>query len=496
MLAQAAGGTVVGDVGTSIRGIVHDSRRVAGGFLFAALRGADDDGHDFADQAVARGAAALLVERPLGLGLPEIVVADSRAALAPVAAAFYDHPSWELTVVGITGTDGKTTTSALVESVLGAAGVRTGVIGTVGVRVGERVLPHETRQTTPESDDLQGYLRQMADDGAGAALLEATSHGLAMHRLDALQFRVGAVTNITHEHIDYHGTVDAYRRAKGTLFERVGAEGGVAVINADDAGARAMVPFAAGARRVILYSAAGDGADLRAREIAGDLRGSKFVLEEDGRRARVMLPLLGAFNVENALCAAGIGLALGLDLLQVRTGLEATPPVPGRMAPVVAGQPFTVVVDYAHTPEALAKVLTLLRELNPRGRVIAVFGSAGERDIEKRGRQGAVAVRLADFTVLTSEDPRHEDPDAIVAAIAVGAEAVGARQHHEFVCVTDRAAAIRLALGAARPGDCVLLAGKGHETSMIWGREQRPWDEDGVAREALWEMGYRESENR
>ncbi|MDP9363942.1 MAG: UDP-N-acetylmuramoyl-L-alanyl-D-glutamate--2,6-diaminopimelate ligase, partial [Chloroflexota bacterium] len=421
LAAAVPDGLIHGDANTSVGGIRYDSRLVAPGDLFAALVGADADGHAYAAAAVSRGAAALLVEHPLDLGVPQLVVPNSRAALALVAAEFWGHPSREIGVVGITGTDGKTTTSFLVDHLVRSAGLKTGMVGTVAVRVGDEEIVHETRQTTPESADLQAYLRAMVDAGAAWAILEATSHGLAMHRLDGIAFRIGAVTNVTHEHLDFHGSVENYRRAKGILFARVAAHGGTAIVNVDDAGARTMLDYAAGAR-LLRYGVDGGDADLRAVDVRSDGRGSRFRLETaDWGTATIDLPLIGGFNVANALCAAGVALATGLPLPAIADGLATAPPIPGRMVTVDAGQPFSVVVDYAHTPDALEKVLTLLRGLHPDGRLIAVFGSAGERDVAKRPAQGAVAARLADFAVFTTEDPRHEDPDAIIDLIADGA---------------------------------------------------------------------------
>jgi UDP-N-acetylmuramoyl-L-alanyl-D-glutamate--2,6-diaminopimelate ligase len=306
-----------------------------------------------------------------------------------------------------------------------------------------------------------------------------------MHRLDHVRFDIGAVTNITREHLDFHGSVDNYRRAKALLFERVAANSGVAVVNADDSGSRAIEHIAEGAT-IIRYSATGADADLRALDVVSSGVGSTFVLDAGARgRAACTLPLIGVFNVANALCAAGIALGAGIQLDAIGTALATAPPVPGRMVRVDAGQPFSVVVDYAHTPEAIEKVLTLLRRLHPAGRVIAVFGSAGQRDVEKRPLQGAISARLADVSVITSEDPRFEDADAIIAQIAAGAEEAGAVVGKSLFCRTERRDAIRLALDLANPGDCVLLAGKGHEGSIIWGREKRPWDEVAVARELL-----------
>ena len=491
VLARAVPGARLLDSGDcAVSGISYDSRLVVPGDLFAALPGADADGHDFIPDASRRGARALLVERAVDSPLPQIIVADSRAALAAIAAAFFGHPSREIGVIGITGTDGKTTTSYLVDHLLRTAGSRTGMIGTVAIRIGEQEDLHASRQTTPESSDVQRYLRQMAASDVNWAVLEATSHGLAMHRLDHVRFQIGAVTNITHEHLDYHGSVENYRRAKAILFKRVAAESGVVVVNADDVGARSIEPYAAGAR-MVRYSVAGEAADVTARNVTCDATGSRFTLEagEHGR-ASVTFPLIGSFNVANALCAASVALATGLDLQTIVQGLGTAPPVPGRMARIDAGQPFSVVVDYAHTPESLSKVLELLRGLHPDGRLIAVFGSAGERDREKRPLQGAVSARLAEISVITSEDPRNEDAEAIIAQIAAGAEATGAEPGRSLFTRTERREAIRLAFDLARPGDCVLLAGKGHEGSIIWGREKLPWDEAGVARKLLAEAGY------
>ncbi len=488
------GAQIIGSGASVVSGIVYDSRIVQPGDLFVALRGADFDGHQFVQDAEERGAAALLVESPASTVLPQIQVADSRAALAAVAAQFYGHPSTHLGVIGITGTDGKTTTSYLVDHILRSTGLRTGMVGTVAVRIGDREELHPTRQTTPESSEIQLYLRQMVDASLAWAILEATSHGLAMHRLDQVRFDIGAVTNITREHLDFHGSIDNYRRAKATLLERVAANSGVAVVNADDAGSRAIEHFATGAK-ILRYSATGADVDLRALDVRESEFGSAFVLDAGARgRAACSLPLIGGFNVANSLCAVGIALGAGIQLDAIAAALATAPPIPGRMARIDAGQPFSVIVDYAHTPEALRKVLTLLRGLHPSGRIIAVFGSAGERDVEKRPLQGAIAARLADVSVITSEDPRFEDADAIIAQIAVGAREAGAEIEKSVFCRTDRRDAIRLALDLARPGDCVLLAGKGHEGSIIWGREKRPWDEAAVARELLLSGRFGEAE--
>jgi UDP-N-acetylmuramoyl-L-alanyl-D-glutamate--2,6-diaminopimelate ligase len=481
---------MIGPGGFRVSGIAHDSRLIQPGDLFAALRGGDFDGHAFVEDAAQRGAAALLVETPVASPLPQILTADSRAGLAKAAAAIFGRPSEAIGVIGVTGTDGKTTTAHLVDHILRESGLRTGMVGTVAIRIGGAEEHHELRQTTPESSDIQRYLRQMVDAGAIWAVLEATSHGLAMHRLDEVRFRIGAVTNVTHEHLDFHGTRQAYLRAKATLFERVGSEGGTAVVNVDDPGAKEIEPFAAGAT-IVSYSPSGQDADLRALDVRFGATGSSFDLDAGATgRVAVELPLIGEFNVANAICAVGIALAAGVGLKAVARALAVAPSVPGRMAPIAMGQPFSVIVDYAHTPDALGKVLRLLRGLHPKGRLIAVFGSAGERDVLKRPVQGGVAAELADVSVITSEDPRFEDADEIIAQIAAGSEAAGAVAGDTLHCRTDRREAIRLAIGLARHGDCVLLAGKGHEASIIWGREKVPWDEAAVARELLAEAGY------
>ena len=473
-----------------VSGIAHDSRLVMPGDLFAALRGADLDGHNFVKDAEHRGAVALLVERRVESSLPQIVVSDSRAALAAVSAAHYRHPSRAVNVIGVTGTDGKTTTTYLVDHILRSAGLRTGLIGTVAIRIGEQEDRHPTRQTTPESNDIQRYLRKMVDAEANWAILEATSHGLAMHRLDHVRFRIAAITNITHEHLDFHGSIDNYRRAKARLLEQVGSDAGLAVINNDDPGARAILPFAAGAT-VMTYGTAGRVADIRASGVRSSASGSEFDLDAgESGCVPVTLPLIGEFNVANAVCASCVALAAGVDLEMIGAALASAPAVPGRMARVECGQPFTVIVDYAHTPDSLGKVLTLLRDLHPGGKLIAVFGSAGERDREKRPRQGAASARLADISIITSEDPRFERADTIINEIAAGAQVAGATPGRTLFCRTDRREAIELALELAGPGDCVLLAGKGHEGSIIWGRDKLPWDEAAVARELLRAAGY------
>lgn len=492
-LADIAGDSgelaIAGDPNVVVSGVSYDSRAVQPGDLFVALRGGHFDGHNYLNDAVAAGASSVLVDAAPSLAVTALVAPDTRAALPGVAARFFGHPSNDIGVIGITGTDGKTTTSYLVDAILRANGRQAGMVGTVSVRIGDETLDHETRQTTPESVDIQRYLRLMVDGGCEWAVLEATSHGLDLHRLDEIRFAIGAVTNITHEHLEYHKTIAAYRRAKAILFERVSSTGGVAVINVDDEGAREMIPFASGAR-LVTYSMLGERADVCASDWTIGVTGSRFRLATPVGAANVHFPYLGGFNIANALCAVAIGLAADVPFDGIVRALETAPPVPGRMARVDQGQPFTVVVDYAHTPESLKKVLSLLRALNPTGRLIALSGSAGDRDTTKRPLQGHVSAELADISIFTTEDPRFEDPDRIIDDIAAGAIERGGREGVSVFRVTDRREAIRTAFERARPGDVVLLAGKGHEGSIIWGHEKRPWNERQAAIDVLREMGF------
>jgi UDP-N-acetylmuramoyl-L-alanyl-D-glutamate--2,6-diaminopimelate ligase len=481
---------LVGDARACVGGIAYDVRDLTPGDLFAAIDGAAFRGHDVAVEAVGRGAAALLVDRELALDVPMLVGADPAASLARVSAAFHGHPSRDLRVIGITGTDGKTTTTHLAHAVLRAAGTVAGCISTIGVRIGEIAAPATSRLTTPESPEVQRYLRQMVDAGAEWAVLEATSHGLALNRLDEVRFEVGAVTNVTSEHLDFHGNAAAYREAKGILFRRVADADGVVVVNAGDPGAMGLLAYA-GRSRVVRYGF-DRSVDVRAVDMEIESDRSRFVLETaDDAPVPVELGLPGRFNVENALCAAACALAAEIRPETIAAGLSTAEPVPGRMMRIDARQPFAVVVDFAHTPRALEQVLRLLRKLHPDRRLIVVVGSAGDRDRLKRPQLGEVSARGADYSVFTSEDPRHEDADTILAQIAVGALVAGGREGETFVCVVDRREAIQHALSLAEPGDCVVLAGKGHERSMVWGADERAWDEAAVARAVLAELGYR-----
>lgn len=490
---------VRGDRDTLVSSIEHDSRHVCPGALFVAIPGFRVDGHAFLADAVAAGAAAVLVERgreEVGRRLPADVAVleaeNTRAALSAVAAWFYAHPSRAIPVVGITGTDGKTTTAHLLSAILEAAGMRVGRLGTVDVSIGQRSGPAVQRMTTPEAPAVQRLLREMVDAGCDVAIVESTSHGLALHRLDHVAYDVAVLTNITGDHLDFHETFEAYREAKGLLFRALdrhppkGIER-FAVVNADDPSANYMLSLTTA--RPLRYGLEAREADVVARNVVLRPDGSDFRLVTPAGVTDASIRLPALFNVANALAAASAGLALGLDLDTIARGLASCPGVPGRMERIDEGQPFEVIVDYAHTGEAVRKVLQVLRAVC-RGRLIIVVGAAGERDPGRRFGVGRAAAEGADFAVFTSEDPRHEDPAAIVREIGSHAERAGRRRNVDFLEIEDRREAIRAALARAQPGDIVLIAGKGHEQSIIYGDEARPWDDRQVAREALRALGF------
>jgi UDP-N-acetylmuramoyl-L-alanyl-D-glutamate--2,6-diaminopimelate ligase len=444
-----------GSADPDVVAVTHDSRSVLPGTLFCCLPGTHVDGHDFAAAAERSGAVGLLVERfvPDVGDAPQVRVASVRPAMAIAAANLFGHPSRSLRVVGVTGTNGKTTTTYLLDAIFEAHGWPSGVIGTLG---GVR--------TTPEAPELQALLAGSRDKGRRAVAMEVSSHALAQHRVDAVHFAVAAFTNLSQDHLDFHGDMDAYFEAKARLFESGRAE--VGVINADDPYGRRLLDVAG--IRTRPYSLA-DAAGLEL-----DRLGSRFTWQGQP----VSLRLGGRFNVANALCAAACAAELGIPAADVAAGLSSVARVPGRFEAVDAGQPFALVVDYAHTPEGLEQVLGAARELvGDGGHVIVVFGAGGERDRGKRPLMGAAATRLADVAVLTSDNPRSEDPMAIIEQVRSGAVA-GA----ELIIEPDRAAAIALAVERARQGDVVVVAGKGHETGQVIGEQTIPFDDREVAR--------------
>ncbi|HEX3509569.1 MAG TPA: UDP-N-acetylmuramoyl-L-alanyl-D-glutamate--2,6-diaminopimelate ligase [Solirubrobacteraceae bacterium] len=470
-----------------ITSLAYDSHAVEPGALFFCVPGFRSDGHDHAPAAVAAGAAALVVERELGLGVPEVRVASVRAALAPVAARFYGEPARELDVVGITGTNGKTTTSYLTRALLEAAGRQCGLLGTVKSVIGGR--EQAVARTTPEAIDLQADLRAMLDGGDRACAIEVSSHALELGRADAIPFAAAVFTNLTQDHLDFHATMEDYFAAKRLLFLGSPEPPRVSVVNLDDPYGRRLAGEIGGA---ITYALLDGSADYRASDVRVTFAGCEFTLSAPGVPDRRMrLPMPGRFNVANALAALAAATALGGDPDVLASALERGVRVPGRFEPVQAdGQDFAVLVDYAHTPDSLENVLAAARELVAEaggGRVICVFGAGGDRDRGKRPLMGEIAARLSDEVVVTSDNPRSEDPDAIIAEILRG---VAAQERSSVRACSDRRAAIGSAIELARAGDIVVIAGKGHEQGQeLAGGEKIPFDDVAVARELLGARG-------
>jgi UDP-N-acetylmuramoyl-L-alanyl-D-glutamate--2,6-diaminopimelate ligase len=500
LLTELTGATLArGDSSTTVDALEHDSRRAGPGTLFVAVPGFTVDGHTFLPQVTGAGATALLVQqdreaswRNLPGGPAVISVPDTRVALAEAAAWFYGHPGREMVVIGVTGTDGKTTTTHLATSVLEAAGARVGRLGTVDTYMPGDQGSVEGRMTTPEAPEVQRLMRKMADARCEYAIVESTSHGLALHRLDHVEYDVAAFTNVTGDHLDFHKTFEAYREAKGMLFAALDGSPAkrlakAAILNADDPSAGFMASQTKA--RTIRYGIESRDADVKARNAVLKADGTDFRLITPLGAARVSLELPALFNVANALAAASIGLAVGLDLDTIARGLTANRGVPGRMERIEAGQPFDVIVDYAHTGDAVRKVLAVLRGVC-RGKLIIVAGAAGERDPGRRFGVGRSAAAGADFAVFTSEDPRGEDPAEIVREIGRHAESAGRVAGRDFLEIEDRREAIAEALKRAGPGDLVVICGKGHEKSIVYGHEARPWDDREVTRDELSKLGY------
>jgi UDP-N-acetylmuramoyl-L-alanyl-D-glutamate--2,6-diaminopimelate ligase len=475
--------TVVGTLPAGVSGIAADSRKVEPGDCFVAVPGFRQDARRFVPEAIQRGAAVVVVEgEPVpGLGVPQLVVPSARLALGRVAAAYYRHPSRAVTLVGITGTNGKTTTSYLVEALLQARGLESGVIGTIHYRFGDEMVP--AGQTTPEALELEAILARMHAAGVRGVAMEVSSHALALHRVDELTFDVAVFTNLTQDHLDFHRTLDEYRRAKRRLFELLDGSpkpARTAVVNGDDPSGAEMVR---GLGVPVLTFGFGPEASVRGLEYESALGGIRLAAMTPRGRLELRSPLIGDHNVMNLLAAAGVGLALGLDPAAVARALGGVTAVPGRFEQVRAGQSFLVVVDYAHTPDALERVLATARKLTP-GRLAVVFGCGGDRDRTKRPIMGDIAARLADRVWVTSDNPRSEAPEAIIDEILVGVRRAGAPDER-WVRQADRRQAIAEAVGWARPGDAVVIAGKGHETYQIIGSEVLSFDDRAVARQAL-----------
>ena len=490
--------------GLGIHGVTHDSRVVRPGGLFVAIKGEHVDGHDFVASAAQRGAAAAMVQRPIAdIALPQLVVASTAAALATGAAWWYGDPSHDLRVIGITGTDGKTTTAFLAVAALEAAGIRTGLISTARIRIGGIGEPSEAHATTPEAPALQAALRAMTLAGDRAAVVETTSHGLALHRVDEVVYEVAILTNLSHEHLELHGSWEAYRDAKLSLFERLAdlppdrrrastSWPRTGIVNLDDPSAGSFIGVTQEAAARVLTYGTDPAADVRATHVEEDPQRLRIAYDAPSGAATLELRLAGRFNVHNALAVVALGEAIGLEPAAVREGLASIALVPGRMERIELGQPFGVIVDYAHSPAALTLVLDLLAPVaaSRGGGLIAVFGSAGERDTAKRPLMGRIAGERCRLVIVTDEDPRGEDRDAILESIARGAETAGRRRGHELLVIADRRAAIEAAIERARPTDIVLLAGKGHERSIIGPDGPQPWDERAEAELALRRAGF------
>jgi UDP-N-acetylmuramoyl-L-alanyl-D-glutamate--2,6-diaminopimelate ligase len=480
---------IEGDAGVEIAGLAYDSRRAGPGVLFFCVPGSHADGHDFGAAAVAAGCPALVAERRLGVAPSEALVADARAAMAPAARAFWGDPTGTLRVAGVTGTNGKTTTSFLLRHVLESGGVRTGLLGTVKSVIGG--VEADVERTTPEAIDLQAMFRAMLDAGDRACAMEVSSHALRLGRTDLIRFGVAVFTNLTQDHLDFHADMEDYFAAKRALFvpER-GERPAAAVVNVDDEYGRRLAAEIAGdyGEDLITFSARGDeAAAVRAEGVEFDAAGSRFTMAGRFGEIGVAMPLPGDFNVENALAACSAAVTLGASPVAVAAALARAERVPGRLEPVSEGQRFAVLVDYAHTPDSLENVLDAARRLTA-GRLICVFGCGGDRDREKRPVMGAIAARLADVPVLTSDNPRSEDPEAILADVLAGIK--GGREHPGLVVEADRRAAIRAAIELAGPRDTVVIAGKGHEQGQEFeGGRKLPFDDRQVAREELRRAG-------
>ncbi len=477
-----AGVGSVGEAGAEVEiaGLAYDSRLVAPGTLFFCVPGFRSDGHDFAAQAVADGAVALVVERPLGLGVPEVLVPSVRAAMGAVASRFYGDPSAALRVVGITGTNGKTTTAFLMRALLRAAGEQTGLLGTVTSIVGGDERP--VQRTTPEAIDLHAGFRAMLDGGDRACAMEVSSHALELGRAGGIRFAAAVFTNLTQDHLDFHPTMEDYFLAKRLLFlPGEGPPPGVSIVNVDDPYGRRLASEIEGARTFALDAPA----DYSATDLRCDFAGCRFALHTPAGERQVSLPMPGRFNVANALGALATVHALGFDLDTLVAALQCGVRVPGRFEPVDAGQDFAVLVDYAHTPDSLDNVLRAARDIARGRRVISVFGAGGDRDRGKRPLMGAISARLADITLVTSDNSRSEEPAEIVAEIVAGIPPTALSDGSVHVEV-DRRAAIEQALSLAMPDDVVVIAGKGHEQGQEFahGRKE-PFDDLTVARELL-----------
>jgi UDP-N-acetylmuramoyl-L-alanyl-D-glutamate--2,6-diaminopimelate ligase len=464
---------------TSIFDITHDSRQVRDGSLFVAIRGAEVDGHDFVEMAVSQGASGILVESLQDIEIPQIVVPSTRAAMPWAARVVFGSPDDSLTVAGVTGTNGKTTVVHMLESILGSSDVPVGLIGTLGARIG--TTPMSTARTTPEATDLQRMLGVMRDSGVRIVLMEVSSHAIELHRCDAIKFSVVGFTNLSQDHLDFHGDMESYFGTKMRLFTTGVADR--AVINIDDPWGERLF----GESRIPTTTVSvKDEADLSASHLQATSKGSSFRVASDEGTVDVDLPLVGEFNVTNALVAFSMAQALGVDMATIARGLSRVPTIPGRMEIIAHDGPFTVIVDYAHTPDAIAVVLGSVAALAVK-RVIAMLGAGGDRDKEKRSIMGAAAARLSDVTIVTTDNPRTESPMSIAEEVVRGA---AAQPNSHVEIILDRQSAIRHLVSMAEEGDVVVILGKGHEQGQDVGSNVLPFDDRDEARAALLAQGW------
>ncbi len=480
LLAAIQPQSIVGPVDRQVESVAYDSRRVQKNSLFVALPGEKNDGHQFIDQAVEKGASVIVAERILQQPRATCVqVANTRVALADLAAAFYERPVRRLKLAGVTGTNGKTTTTFLIKHICEKAGLRCGLIGTVRYEIAERVLP--AIRTTPESLEVQELLAQMVNAGCKAAVMEVSSHALVQERTRGLEWDVAVFTNLTQDHLDFHGTMESYFESKLKLFTDLSKQEAkkkfVALVNIDDRYGARIVDQLGKDFPVLTYGMSAR-ADFRASNYRPEFAGTSYQLDARGKSYLVRVPLIGRFNVANSLAALAAASSLGVGLREAILSLAKSPQVPGRLEAVPAKRQFQVFVDYAHTPDALLNVLKTLRELSPR-KLIVIFGCGGDRDRQKRPLMAAVADQHADFSIVTSDNPRKEDPDAIIAEVEQGFRS------ERYEKITDRAQAIARAIGLAQPRDVILIAGKGHETYQEFADNTIPFDDIQVARRAL-----------
>ncbi|MBZ4654714.1 MAG: UDP-N-acetylmuramyl-tripeptide synthetase [Peptococcaceae bacterium] len=472
-----------------ITDISYDSREVKPGSLFVAVPGFKVDGHKFIGDALARGASAVIIqdEAYRSDGYPWVLVADTRKAMADLSSALYGFPSRSMNIIGVTGTNGKTTTTNLIRAVLSDAGEKVGLIGTIHNRIGEEIIP--VHHTTPEAPDLQKLFREMLNKGVSYVVMEVSSHALDLHRVRGTEYDVAVFTNLTQDHLDFHGSMEKYLEAKGKLFSGLGVKSQkerrkFAIINHDDPQAAFLMEMS---RSPVITYGVKTPADVTAEEVKVTAQGVSYFLRYTDQRLPVKLKLTGIFNVYNSLAAIAVGLVEGIPITQIIASLERIPGIPGRFETVDEGQNFTVIVDYSHTPDSLENCLQTAREF-AEGRILTVFGCGGDRDRTKRPVMGEVAARLSDLCIVTSDNPRTEDSQAIIDDIVPGILKVV--QPGEFLEIPDRREAIYQAIGEARAKDVIVIAGKGHEDYQIIGKEVFPFDDREVAREALRAKGW------